>query len=277
MIKKILLSVIVLVVATVIIWQWSLEPSHNRDWSADQAILPKIDIDSNNRELTVHNIRSFNYRTTTDYDVVYRTDSFDLDDLTGVDYLVVPFDDKGAAHTMLSFSFDDGRYLAVSVEIRKTEGVIFSPWQGLFRQYEIMYVVADEEDVIKLRTDHRQEPVYLYPTVAGQEEAKELLLSIAKRVNSLAEEPEFYNTATNNCTTNIARHVNEVSQTKIPWWDPRLIAPASSDILAYKLGFLDIPESPRHIRDQYLINNLTQSAEASEDFSATIRSNIKQN
>jgi len=255
----------------VFIWQLSLRPTHDRDWSADQAILPWAEIE--NEIITIHNIRNFNYRDVDDYDIRYETRSYNLNEIKTADYMVVPFAGLGAAHTMISFGFNDGQQLAISTEIRKTPGVSFSPWRGLFRQYELMYVVADEADVIKLRTNHRREPVYLYPTKANQENIQLIFLGMIIRVNEIKIQPEFYNTITNNCTTNIAKHINQVSPGTIPWWDLRLIAPANSDVLAYKLNLLDIEANPKEIREEYLINDLALKHQTGDNFSELIRSN----
>jgi hypothetical protein len=142
-----------------------------------------------------------------DYIVRHYDKTFDLNRLDSVDFLVVPFKEApNLAHTMLSFGFGGNDYLVVSVEARMEEGQSYSPVKGLMRQYELMYVVADERDVIPLRTKHRDVDVYLYRTRATPEQARMLLVDMMARVNKLAFEPEFYDTFTNNCTTNIVPH-----------------------------------------------------------------------
>lgn len=267
--RKIFLAILILSFLGIFLWQISLKPSNDRNWTADQEILPWVQIENDN--ITIHNVRDFSYRQTTDYDINYQTKNYRLDDLVSLDYLVAPFSGIGAAHTFLSFGFEDGDYLAVSVEIRKKEGDKFSPLRGLFRQYELMYVLGTEEDIIKLRTNHRQEDVYLYPTKTTPEQIQVLFLDVLRRINQLAIEPEFYNTITNNCTTNLALHINNVWPQTIPRFDPRLVFPKNSDILIYNLGLLDISTNPKDSRDNYYINDKAQRHEPGENFSALIR------
>src|SRR5262245_42760717 len=184
------------------------EPSNERDWSPDQAVLPWADI---GERVTVHNIRLCTYRSTHDYDVAHYDRTFDLALLRSVDLIVEPFAVwRGPAHVFLSFGFEGSQYLAVSVEIRKVRGEKFSALWGLFRAYEIMYVIGDERDLIPLRAIHRGDDVYLYPLRVRREGARELLLDMLRKANRLRQRPEFYNTLTNNCTTSIVGHVNKV-------------------------------------------------------------------
>ena len=165
-----------------------------------------------------------------------------------------PFGDmKGPAHTLVSFGFSDGSYLAISVELRREPGEKFSPVKGLLKQYELMYVVADERDVIRLRTNHRHDDVFLYPVRAGAEQRRRLFVSMLERANALREHPEFYNTLTNTCTTNIVRHVNEIAPQKVPF-SYKVLLPGYSDRLAYDLGLLDTDLPFGEAKARYHIN-----------------------
>ena len=143
---------------------------------------------------------------------------------------------------MLSFGFDDDQYLGVSVEIRKEKGESYDPVKGFLRQYEIMYVVADERDLIQLRTNHWKNELFLYRTRATREAARDLFVDVMRRVNKLRVAPEYYDTLTNNCTTNIARHVNRLSPNRIPF-DYRVLLAGYSDRLAYDIGLLETETS----------------------------------
>jgi len=134
------------------------QPSNDRDWTPDQALLPWVEFSG--RRVTVHNVRDFRYRSVADYDAAWEDRSYDLDRLRSAWFLVEPFerDRVGPAHTLMSFGFEGDDYLAISAEIRKERGEEFSPWKGLLRQYEIMYIVGDERDLIQLRTNHRRDP-----------------------------------------------------------------------------------------------------------------------
>lgn len=253
------------------LWLGGRTPSNNRAWTPDQAVLPRADIAGD--EITLYNIRNNVYRTKDDYDVRHYDKTVNIKNLTSVDYFVVPFDDwRGPAHTFLSFGFqnDDGNdpeYVAISVEIRKGQGEKFSPWRGLFRQYELMYVVSDERDVVKLRTDYRDDPVYRYPVKATPAKMRALFLDMIARVNKLHDKPEFYNTITNNCTSNLLTHVNAITPGRLPW-SLSAVFPAYSDTFAYQQGLLDIPAPPDEIRERYRVQT---AGVRDENFSQAIR------
>src|SRR5262245_32746545 len=131
-------------------------PSNDRDWSPDQAVLPWAEIDG--QHVTIHNIRNCTYRSEFDYDVAHYDHTFDLTRLRSVDYMVYPLSrGRWPAHTFVTFGFDGPEYVVISIEVRKVRGDRFSAWRGLFRAYEIMYVIGDERDLIKLRTNHRRD------------------------------------------------------------------------------------------------------------------------
>jgi len=216
-------------------------PSNTRNWEPDQAVLPYAEFSGN--QVTVHNVRHCRYFSDDTYVVDHENRNYDLADLQGVDFFIVPFEKMPAiAHTMLSFEFapPDGppEHLAVSVEIRKEAGEQYSTWKGSARQYELMYVLADERDVVGVRANHRGENVYLYHTTATPEKARQLLVDVLGRTNELASRPEFYGTLTNNCTTNIARHINRISPNRIRY-DYHLLLPGYSDKLAYDEGLIE--------------------------------------
>jgi len=243
-------------------------PSNNRDWAQDQVLLPDAVFDG--KTVEIQNIRDFVYSSEDDYQSRYYDKTFDLGSLESVDYIVEPFGSMGAAHTFLSFGFADGSHVAISVEIRKEAGESFSPIKGLFRAYELMYVIADEKDVIKLRTNYRNHIVYLYPLEIPREKMQELFVDMLTRAKKLKNSPEFYNTLTNTCTTNIARHVNAIAPNAIPW-DIRLLLPRNSDELAYELGLIDQSIPLDKARERYQINERAAIYADDPDFSRRIR------
>ncbi len=253
-----------------VIWYVSVPPSNARDWSPDQAVLPYAEISEN--KVAVYNIRNFTYRSTSDYTPAYYNKTFSLDKLATVDYIVEPFEGIGAAHTFLSFGFTDGSFVAISVEIRKEKGEIFKAWKGVLKRYELMYVIADERDVVKLRSNYRNDPVYIYPVKTTQENMQALFVDMLQGANNLKENPEFYNTVTNNCTIVIADHVNNVTPGKIPWWNLNLILPKNSDKLALKLGLIEALDGIEAAREKYKVNELAEKYADSPDFSQKIRS-----
>ncbi|HUG67651.1 MAG TPA: DUF4105 domain-containing protein [Pirellulaceae bacterium] len=246
-----------------------LTPSHDRDWSPDLAVLPYADIGDDH--VIVRNIRNCAYESDSDYAVNYYDKRFELPEIRTVDFIVVPFKDTPSlAHTMLSFGFADGEHIAVSVEARLEKGEKYSPVLGELRQYELIYVVADERDVIVRRTKHRDSDVFIYRTIATPEQSRELFMDVMQRVNELAEVPEFYDTLSNNCTTNIVRHLNRLRPGRIPY-DIRVLLPGFSDVLAYELGLLDTSLPFDETRRRARVTDIANRSADSPNFSTRIR------
>ncbi len=244
-------------------------PSNFRNWSPDMAALPAVEIRGG--QARVHNIRNCTYFTQDAYVVDYYDKTYDLGALQSVDFIVVPFQGMPSlAHTMLSFGFQGDDYLAVSMEIRREQGEQYAYLKGLLDQYELMYVVGDERDLVKLRTNFRGDDVYVYRARATPEQARALFLDVVDRVNQLAAEPEFYNAITNNCTTNIARHINRLKPGKIPY-ELGVLLPGYSDRLAYDLGLLDTAVPFELARQRANVSQLARQYGDRPDFSALIR------
>ncbi|MBT4916946.1 DUF4105 domain-containing protein [Candidatus Peregrinibacteria bacterium] len=268
--KKTIIGVLIAIILLPSVYLLLKSPSNHRDWALDQQRLPYAEINSS--EITVYQIRNFNYRSETDYDIDYYDKTFDLDKIKSVDYLVEPFEDwRGPAHTLLTFGFEDDEYIAISVEIRKEKGESFSPWQGLVREYELMYVIADEKDVIKLRTNFRKDDTYLYPIKASKEKIQKLFLDMIIRANELKDNPEFYNTITSTCTTNIVDHVNKITDNPIGF-SYKILLPGFSDEIALENGLIDTDLSLEQAREKYQINELAEQHADAPDFSIKIRS-----
>jgi hypothetical protein len=185
----------------------SLSPSNNRVWTQDVSRTPWGEVRGD--EVLVHNVRNFTYRTEEDHEARYEDRTVRLSDLSEVDILVTYWGSKPIAHIMVSFGFGDGQFLAVSIETRKEQGESYSAVNGFFRNYELTYVVADERDVVALRTNYRnpQEQVYVLRTQIALENGRKLFLDYIHSMNKLREHPRFYNTLTTNCTTQVLRHV----------------------------------------------------------------------
>ncbi len=246
-----------------------LIPSNDRDWSPDLAVLPYADIAGD--QVIVRNVRNCAYESDDDYVVNFHDKQFDLAGLRSIDFIVVPFKDAPSlAHTMISFGFSDGEHLTVSAEARLENDEEYSPVLGELRQYELMYVVAEERDAILRRTKHRNVDVYVYRTIATPEQSREVFLDVMRRVNKLAETPEFYDTLSNNCTTNIVRHLNRVRPGRVPY-DLRVLLPGYSDGLAFELGLIDSDLPFEETRRRARVTDLANSAARASDFSIRIR------
>jgi len=246
-----------------------LEPTNFKNWQPFLAVLPYATCDG--QHVTVRNIRNCAYKTEYDYDVNLYDRTVDLYNLQSVDFIVVPFQDKPyLAHTMLSFGLGNDEYLCVSAEVRLEEGEEYSAIRGLFRQYELTYVVADERDLIRLRTRHRNADVYIYRTIATPEQSKDIFVDVMQRVNKLAMYPEFYDLVGNNCTTNIVNHVNRLRPNRVPYAMPVLL-PGYADSYAYRLGLLDTKLSFEQTRRLAHVNQMAELYYDSPEFSKKIR------
>ena len=265
-----ILTLVILVIVTLTIVHLMTTPSNDRDWNVDQKILPYAKI--NGDHVSVHNIRNFSYTSTTDYTPHYYDRNFNLNTLKKVWYIVEPFSGlPGSAHTFLSFEFEGNIFVSISVEVRKEKGESYDPIKGLFNKYELIYVIADELDVVKLRSNFRKDLVYVYPIKTTQEKARALFLDMMDRTNNLKDHPEFYNTITNTCTTNIVRHVDKITPNRVPLFNLRVLMPANSDKLAYELGLLDTDLPFDQARIKYYINDRAIKYADSPDFSVKIR------
>jgi hypothetical protein len=250
-----------------------LAASNFRDWTPEQAVAPTAQVRGN--RVTIHNVRNCRYFADDVCLVDYYDKQFDLQSVRSVDFIVAPFaGSPSLAHTMLSFRIlgPDGKsdYLALSVETRKERTETYSPVKGSARQYELIYVLADERDVIQYRTNFSGQDVYVYQTTATPQAARQLLLDVLGRVNKLAKEPEFYDTLSNNCTTNIVNHINRIHPNRV-MADLRVLLPGYSDELAYDQGLIARYGTFAETKQRAYVNPLAHRYAGRDDFSELIR------
>lgn len=245
------------------------EASHHRDWRTDLAVLPYAEMRSD--RVRLFNIRNCNYRSETDYDVRHFDREIMLSDVRTIDFIVVPFRETPLlAHTMLSFGMADGEHIVFSVEARLQKGQNYAAIGGALSEFELIYIVGTEKDLIRLRTDVRKVDVYLYPILATPPQVQKVFLAAVARVNAISRQPEFYDTITNNCTTNIVDLINELRPGAIPQ-DIRVLLPGHSDRLAYDLGLLAVQGPFDQIKTASRINLAAQLHSDAYDFSQRIR------
>jgi hypothetical protein len=216
-------------------WWRSRQPSNTRDWRPEVARLATAEVQGD--RLTVRNVRNFRYRGVDDFDERWEERRFDLAAIDGLDMFVIYWGAPLIAHTIMSWSFAGGQHLAISVETRKRKGQEYSALKAFFREYELIYVVADESDVIKLRTNFRREEVYLYRLRTSPKEARALLLDYVQAMNAVARQPIWYNALMANCTTIIRDRVIHAGG-KVPFsW--RILASGYLPELLYRRGSID--------------------------------------
>jgi hypothetical protein len=250
---------------------WStVKPSNDRDWQADVAVLPYATFDG--ERVTIHNIRNFDYRSETDYTPRYYDKTFDLRDLDTADLITSYWMGDAIAHVMISFGFADRDFVTVSIETRKEKGESYSTVNGFFRQYELTYIVGDERDLIRLRTNYRKDPpeeVYLFRTNAPKENVRRLFLDYFKTINSLRDQPQFYNTLTTNCTTNVIMHTKVNPGGGHYSW--KVLLSGYAPQYAYERGRLDASIPFAELKQRSHINDAARAADQASDFSQRIR------
>lgn len=268
----------------------SMRPSHDRHWGEGQAILPFAEFVGSDgnfilqsepaheiEQVTINNIRATRYGPVAADGANRYTDTYDLSKLKSVWFGVDRFTDvEPLAHTFLSFEFEPGSqrtdFLAFSVETRREKDeLMYSPIRGIFNNYEVIYVIADEQDVLSVRSDVQEHVVQLYPVRATRQQAREMLVDMLQRANAIRETPEFYHTLTSNCTNNIVYHTNKVLENPISAWQRGVVFPGYSDWLAYRLGILDTELPLEEAREKFRIDQRVKSYDGQSDFSKFIR------
>jgi uncharacterized protein DUF4105 len=264
------LAVALLPVAAVALWWTSIPPSNTRDWAPDVARTARATFDGN--RVTIENVRNFKYRSESDYDQRWETRTFNLARVHGVDLFLSFWGPTQIAHTIASWEFDDGQNLAVSIETRRAKGESYSALRGFFRQYELYYVVGDERDLVGLRTNYRGEQVYLYRIRVPVSRARALLIDYLDEVNRLADHPRWYNALTQNCTTTIRGHAQNIGAGgRLDW---RLLINGHADELLYERGQIDTDLPFADLRARSNITEKAKAAGDSPDFSLRIRQGL---
>jgi len=261
----------------VLFWWFSIAPSNDRDWQTDVSVLPYATVDGD--IITMHNIRNFDYTSEFVFSPAYYDKEFNLNDLTSVDLIAAYWMGPAIAHTIISFGFNENDYLSISIEARKEMGEEYSAVKGFFRQYELFYVVANESDVIKLRTNYRKNPtedVYLYRIQNDPDlktNAKKFFMEYVRKINALRRKPEFYNTATTNCTGNIWLHAQVLPDT-IPFsWKVQFSGYLPEYL--YEQNKFNSKISFAELHKRSYINPLAQNVGPRDDFSKRIRRNLQ--
>jgi hypothetical protein len=264
----------VLIAAIVIAWYCTRVPDPNQVWAADHAQMPMVRIDGD--QVRVKNVRNFTWRTATDFTPAYYDRTFDVSKINSMYYLIVPL--RGidlVAHVFVCFGFSDGQFVAVSVEGRRVEGRPYRIIPSMFQQFQLIYVVGDERDVVGKRGAIWKHPVRFYPAASTDERKRALFVDMMRRANHLEYYPEFYHLLTNNCMNNITDHMRMLGGRPLPS-DLRLLLTGLSDRLAYDYGFIDTDLPFEKAREVFLIDEWMRSAPLDETFSQRLRDMLNQ-
>ena len=251
----------------VLIWWRTLKPTNDADWQPDVAQVAWADI--NGDEITLHNVRTCDYRSNTDYTPHWETRTVRLSQLTGVDIAIDYWGSPWIAHPIVSFQFADAPPVCFSIETRVKNGQAYSPIGGLYRSYELIYLVSGERDVIRLRTNFRNEDIYLYRMTFTAAQARERFLEYLRALNALHEHPRWYNEITTNCTTSIRAQTPKGPRLPLDW---RILLNGKGDEMMYERGTIITDGLPfAELKKRALIDEAAKAAGDSPDFSRLIR------
>ncbi len=268
--KLLKLAIVFGAFAAVVSWWLTLKPSNDREWQPDVAQTAWADI--NGDEVTIHNVRNCDYRTQTDFTPHWETRTVRLLQITGMDLAINYWGSPWIAHPIVSFQFSDGLPLCFSIETRKTIGQQYSTLEGFYRQYTLIYVVADERDCIRLRTNYRREDVYLYHTLASPAQARQRFREYINTVNVLHENARWYNAVTSNCTTSI--RAQRAVKLRAPW-DWRILFNGKADEMLYQDHAIATGGLPfSELKQRSLIDARARAADDDPDFSHLIREGL---
>ncbi len=258
--------------AVLVILFLRIPASNDRDWQPDVSVTPDATI--NGDLVTIRGVRNFDYRSESDFTPRWEERTYDLRKLDSADIIAVYWTGKAIAHVMLSFGFQDKDYLAVSIETRKEKGESYSTLAGFFRQYELYYVIADERDVIGVRTTYRQphEDVYIYRMRAPLRNIRRVFLDYIETMNDMRVHPRYYNTLTTNCTTSILVHTRMNPESPPLSWKV-LLSGYVPDYL-YELGRIDTAKPFAELEKLSRVNERAKAADKDASFSQRLRQGL---
>jgi hypothetical protein len=274
--KKMILFIAIILVVT-FVWYFLDKPPLQGDWQEQLAVASTAEF--NGDFVTVKNVRNFRYYPTeADMHPDYYDKAYDLTQIKKVWYVAEPFNEnKIAAHTFVSFEFNNGDFLSISIEARKTKDQTYSIWKGMLHSYPLIYIVADERDVLLMRANLRKDQVYVYPVkLEKQENARLLLVDMLGKMNELTStHPVWYNTLFANCTSSIANHINKLAPGRISIFSWQLWLTSSADELALERGLLDTDLPIEQAREKYNINAISEKVGDMENYSSEIRRGLR--
>jgi len=271
--KKIGYSVLVLIIIFLGWYFFFDKPPLNGDWQNQLATISTAEF--NGDMVTVKNVRNYRYfPTEDDMHPAYYDKTYNLNEVKNIWYITEPFNEnKVAAHTFTSFEFNNGDFLSISIEARKTKDQKYSVWKGMLHSYPLVYMAADERDVVLMRANMRKDRVYVYPVkLEKKENAKLLLADMLKKMNELTTtKPVWYNTMFANCTSSIVGHINKLTPGRVSMFSWQLLLTSSADELALKRGLLDTDLPIEKAREKYNINEISEKVGDVPSYSVDIR------
>lgn len=260
--------------AAVIVWWVCIPPLQDRPWRPEVSVLPRAIIDGDNDRVRLTGFRRFAYRSRDDFDPRWEMRELRISHIAAVDFFISYWRIGPVGHTFVSFDFDDGTPpVCISIECRAEIGEGFSPLPSMFKQYELFYVVGDERDIVRVRTEFRGEDVFCYRTRMTPAQARRLFRVYLARVNELAERPEWYHLLSNNCTLNILRYTRRAGVPRARL-DFRHLLNGLIDRYLYGSGAINTDLPFDELRRRSWINDAANAAGDADDFSARIRASL---
>ena len=269
--KGLFLQVLFGVIYIALLGYWlTIQPTHDRIWRTDMAKMPRAFIEGDKVRIT--NFRNFDYQTRHNFTPHYEEREVQISHLVSVDFYLSYWMDLPIAHTFVSFNFDNAPPVTISIEARFEQHESYQPIASLFKQFELIYIVGDEYDIVRVRTNFRKERVYRYPINISATATRRLFLVYLERINELADHPEFYHLLSNNCTINIIRYANRSG--RVGRLNFRHIINGFSDRYLYLVGAVDTRIPFRELREKAYINDLAEVATNPDDFYKDIRKRL---
>ncbi|MEA3323435.1 MAG: DUF4105 domain-containing protein [Patescibacteria group bacterium] len=272
--KKIIIIIVGVIVVVLMLFFATMtqKPSHDRTWELGHGKLPHIQISDN--DIVVKDMRDFTWNDDGGADDKYITERFELDKMNRLDVIVSHFSDSDAlAHIFMSFGFENGQHIVVSVETRREAHEKFSTIQGLLNKFELIYVVGTERDVIGMRTNVRGEKVYLHNVDVDAQAIQKLFALITADINAIYNQPVFYNTLSHNCTNAITRRAEEVADINFPF-SYKMLLPGFVDEVLYDMDIIVKKGTFEETEAKAEIDNEKVNRDDA-NFSQQIRQNLK--
>lgn len=256
------------------VWYFGvMKPDTNVEWAIEQSRMPIVEIKGD--KVYISNVRNFTWRSATDFTPGWYDRVYDLNKLTSMYYVIAPFPlVEGVAHVFVSFGFSDGQHVAVSVEGRRVKGRPYRLIASMFRQFQMIYIIGDERDVVGLRGAIWKKAVFFYPARTTQERKRAIFVDMMERAHDLEENPEFYHLITNNCMNNITSHIRRLGGRPVPH-DLSVLLTGFSDRVAYNFGFIDTDLPFEKARQAFRVDQWMQTTPLDEGFSKRLRETLR--
>jgi len=221
-------------------------PRQDRAWFPYLARAPHVTLSADHFAVTP--VSDWSYDTEHETDQRFIDANYDISAVRNIWFMLEPQPGSQlAAHTLLIFEFPGDRLLGVTIEARLEQNEGYDALKGLFNGYELSYHWATARDLLVRRATMLGHDVFVYPTVIDAHEKQLLLRNLLERTQSLETQPRYYNTATSNCT-------NELAKAAGMSWTPEYIFTGRSDEWLFRHQIIP----GRNFEDAHSRSDMTQ-------------------